>query len=144
MKRFNPTLVTSMTSRLTEGVMAGAVLLACSILHTSAYAEPVVTGPLSIDGSLVVLGPVTVDGSLTVAGDIHARGLITAARIDRISPDDPAIRRRQGDNKFHGPLTVHGPLIVHGDLEAQGPVTVGGPAAAVGALDAEGPITERR
>ncbi|KWI50640.1 hypothetical protein WT72_26225 [Burkholderia pseudomultivorans] len=144
MKRFNPTLVTSTTSRLAEGAIAAAVLLACSIPYTSAYAEPVVTGPLSIDGSLVVLGPVTVDGSLTVAGEIRAHGPVTAARVERISPDDHAIRRRQGDNKFHGPLTVHGPLIVHGDLEAQGPITVGGPAAAVGAVDAEGPITERR
>ncbi|WP_323748283.1 hypothetical protein [Burkholderia pseudomultivorans] len=144
MKRFNPTLVTSTTSRLAKSAIAAAVLLACSISCTSAYAEPIVTGPLSIDGSLVVLGPVTVDGSLTVAGEIRAHGPVTAARIERISPDDPAIRRRQGGNKFHGPLTVHGALIVHGDLEAQGPITVGGPAAAVGAVDAEGPITERR
>lgn len=144
MKRFNPTLVTSMTSTLAASVVAGAVLLTCSVFCAPAYAEPVVTGPLSIDGSLVVLGPVTVDGALTVAGEIHARGPVTAARIERISPDDPAVRRRHGDNTFHGPLTVHGPLIVYGDLEAQGPITVGGAAATVGAVDADGPITERR
>ncbi|MGU7779337.1 hypothetical protein [Burkholderia sp. PU8-34] len=135
---------TSMPSRLARGTVAGTVLLASSILFASAYAEPVVTGPLSIDGALVVVGPVTVDGSLTVAGDIYARGPITAAWIERIPPDDPAVRRHRGLNTFHGPLTVHGPLIVHGDLEAHGPITVGGPVGAVGRVDAEGPITERR
>ncbi|WP_232447980.1 hypothetical protein [Burkholderia ubonensis] len=144
MKFFNPTPGKSMSSRLAGSAMAGAVLLASSAFFTSGHAEPVVTGPLTVDGSLVVLGPVTVDGSLTVAGDISAGGPITAAWIERIPPDGPAIRRRRGENTFHGPLTVHGPLIVHGDLEAHGPITVGGPVGAVGTVDAEGPITERR
>ncbi|WP_230946262.1 hypothetical protein [Burkholderia cepacia] len=75
-----------MASGLVGSAVAGAVLLASSVFFTSGYAEPVVTGPLSVDGSLVVLGPVTVDGSLTVAGDISARGPITAAWIERIPP----------------------------------------------------------
>ncbi|MEM5331191.1 hypothetical protein VSR34_32095 [Paraburkholderia sp. JHI2823] len=144
MKRFIATLGKSMTSRLTQCTVAGAVLLACLVSFASAYAQPVVTGPLSINGSLVVLGPVTVDGSLTVAGDIYARGPITAAWIEHIPPDEPGVSMRWGENTFHGPLTVHGSLIVHGDLEAHGPITVGGPAGAVGRVNAEGPITERR
>lgn len=144
MKRFISRLGKSMTPRLARGTVAGAVLLVSSSFFASAYAQPVVTGPLSISGSLVVLGPVTVDGSLTVAGDIYARGPITAEWIERIPPGDPAVRRRWGERTFRGPLTVHGPLIVHGDLEAHGPITVGGPAGAVGRVDAEGPITERR
>ncbi|RQS63626.1 hypothetical protein DID96_29220 [Burkholderia sp. Bp8963] len=144
MKRFITRGGVGMASRLARDAAAGAVLLASFAFCASAVAQPVVTGPLIITGSLVVLGPVTVDGSLTVAGDIYARGPITAAWIERIPPDDPAVRRRRGENTFHGPLTVHGPLIVHGDLEAHGPITVGGPAGAVGRVDAEGPITERR
>lgn len=126
-----------------RGAVAGAILLVCSVLLTPVHAEPVGTGPLSITGSLVVLGPLTVDGSLTVAGDIDAHGPIVAARMERISADDPAVRRRQGENKFYGPLTVHGPLIVYGDLDVRGPITVGGSAGAVGRVQAEGPITER-
>ncbi|KVL47979.1 hypothetical protein WS99_20985 [Burkholderia territorii] len=140
MKRFELERGTSMAAR----AMAGSVLLASSVFFTSGHAEPIVTGPLSVDGSLVVLGPVTVDGSLTVAGNISARGPITATSIERIPPDDRAIRRRPGENTFHGPLTVHGPLIVHGDLEARGPITVGGEVGTVGTVGAEGPITERR
>ncbi|WP_257127464.1 hypothetical protein [Burkholderia sp. MSMB1078WGS] len=144
MKRFNLAPGKSMASRRAGSAMARAVLLASSVFFTSGHAEPVVTGPLSVDGSLVVLGPVTVDGSLTVAGDISVRGPITAATIERIPPDGHAIRRRQGENTFHGPLTVHGSLTVHGDLEAHGPISVGGAIGAVGTVDAEGPITERR
>ncbi|MFD1554830.1 hypothetical protein ACFSHT_04190 [Paraburkholderia silviterrae] len=144
MKRFIGRLGMSITSRLTRCTAAGAVLLASSVFFPSADAQPVTTGPLSITGSAVVRGPLTVDGSLTVAGDIYARGPITAAWIERIPPNDPAVRRRRGENTFDGPLTVHGPLIVHGDLEVDGPITVGGPAGAVGRVDAEGPITERR
>ncbi|KVM92038.1 hypothetical protein [Burkholderia diffusa] len=144
MKCFNMTPGTSMASRLAGSAFAASVLLASSVFFTSGHAEPVVMGPLSVDGSLVVLGPVTVDGSLTVAGDVFARGPITAASIERIPPDGHAIRRRQGENTFHGPLTVHGALTVHGDLEAHGPITVGGPVSTVGKVGAEGPITERR
>ncbi|KWE31569.1 hypothetical protein [Burkholderia territorii] len=140
MKRFELERGTSMAAR----AMVASVLLASSVFFTSGHAEPIVTGPLSVDGSLVVLGPVTVDGSLTVAGNISARGPITAASIERIPPDNRAIRRRPGENTFHGPLTVHGPLIVHGDLEARGPITVGGDVGTVGTVGAEGPITERR
>ena len=145
MKHFIARLGKRITPRLARGTVAGTVLLACvQFSLASAYAQPVDTGPLSINGSLVVLGPVTVDGSLTVAGDIYARGPITAAWIERIPPDDPAVRRRWEENTVRGPLTVHGPLIVHGDLEVHGPITVGGPAGAVGHVAAEGPITERR
>ncbi|TAL95030.1 MAG: hypothetical protein EPN73_14805 [Paraburkholderia sp.] len=144
MKRFIARPGMSITPRLTGGTAAGAVLLASSVFFPSAYAQPVTTGPLSITGSAVVRGPLTVDGSLTVAGDIYARGPVTAAWIERIPPNDPAVRRRRGENTFDGPLTVHGPLIVHGDLEVDGPITVGGPAGAVGRVDAEGPVTERR
>jgi cytoskeletal protein CcmA (bactofilin family) len=143
-KHFIARLGKNIAARLARGAVAGTVLLAGAVFFASAYAQPVDTGPLSIDGSLVVLGPVTVDGSLTVAGDIYARGPITAAWIERIPPDDPAVRRHWGERTFNGPLTVHGPLIVHGDLEAHGPITVGGPAGAVGRVGADGPITERR
>ena len=144
MKRFITRFGKRITPRQARGTVAGAVLLACSFAFASAYAQPVDTGPLTIDGSLVVLGPVTVEGSLTVAGDIYARGPITADWIERIPPEDPTVPRYRGKRKFHGPLTVHGPLIVHGDLEAHGPITVGGRAGAVGRVDAQGPITERR
>ncbi|WP_296651416.1 hypothetical protein [Paraburkholderia sp.] len=144
MKRFIARLGTSITPALMRGTAAGAVLLASSVFFASAFAQPVTTGPLSITGSAVVRGPLTVDGSLTVAGDIYARGPITADWIERIPFNDPAVRRRRGENLFDGPLTVHGPLIVHGDLEVDGPITVGGPAGAVGRVNAEGPITERR
>lgn len=144
MKRFIAMLGISFPRRVTRGTAAGAVLLVSSVFFPSAYAQPVTTGPLSITGSAVVRGPLTVDGSLTVAGDIYARGPITAAWIERIPANDPAVRRRRGESTFNGPLTVHGPLIVNGDLEVDGPITVGGPAGAVGRVDAEGPITERR
>ncbi|TAM02687.1 MAG: hypothetical protein EPN70_16265 [Paraburkholderia sp.] len=144
MKRFIARLGMSITPTLTRRTAAGMVLLVSSVLFPSAYAQPVTTGPLSITGSAVVRGPLTVDGSLTVAGDIYARGPITADWIERIPPNDPAVRRRWGENLFDGPLTVHGPLIVHGDLEVDGPITVGGPAGAVGRVNAEGPVTERR
>ncbi|HKT95164.1 MAG TPA: hypothetical protein VJS30_01340 [Paraburkholderia sp.] len=144
MKRFIARFEMSMTSKLTRGSAAGAVLLVSSIIFAPAYAEPVATGPLSTTGSLVVRGPLTVDGSLMVAGNIHAVGPIKAARIERISPEGPTIDRRAGENTFYGPLTVHGPLVVHGDLEARGPIDVGGPAGALGRVDAAGPITERR
>ena len=144
MRRFIARFEMSITSRLTQGSAAGAVLLVFSIVFAPAYAEPVATGPLSTTGSLVVRGPLTVDGSLMVAGDIHAVGPIKAARIERIAPEDPAIDRRAGENTFYGPLTVHGPLVVHGDLEARGPINVGGSAGAVGRVDAQGPIRERR
>lgn len=75
-----------MASRLAASAMACPVVLASFVFVASAHAEPVVTGPLNVDGSLVVLGPVTVDGSLTVAGDISARGPITAASIERHPP----------------------------------------------------------
>ncbi|WP_236654988.1 hypothetical protein [Burkholderia pyrrocinia] len=144
MKRFSARLGKGTASRRARGIEVAAVLLASSVCFMSAHAEPVDTGPLSINGALVVLGPLTVDGPLTVAGDIHARGPIVAARIERIPSDDPALRRREGKNMFYGPLTVHGALVVHGDLDARGPITVGGPAGAVGRVDADGPITERR
>ena len=131
-------------SKPTRRVAAGAALLASALFFAPAQAEHVATGPLSITGSLVVRGPLTVDGPLTVAGDIHAQGPIVAARIERVSPNDPAVDRRSGENTFYGPLTVHGPLIVHGDLEARGPIKVGGAAGAVGRVEAEGPITGRQ
>ncbi len=144
MNCFNPAPGKRMASSLARSAMVGSVVLASFIFVASAHAEPVVTGPLNVDGSLVVLGPVTVDGSLTVAGDISARGPITAASIERHPPDGQAIRKRGGNNTFHGPLMVHGPLTVYGDLEVRGPITVGGPLHAAGAVDAEGPVTERR
>ncbi|WP_261539836.1 hypothetical protein [Burkholderia multivorans] len=144
MKRFNPAPGRRMACRPAASAIASAVVLASFIAVASAHAEPVVTGPLNVDGSLVVLGPVTVDGSLTVAGDISARGPITAASIERNPADGHAIRKRGGNNTFHGPLAVHGPLTVYGDLEVRGPIAVGGPLHAAGAVDAEGPVTQRR
>ncbi|WP_235442687.1 hypothetical protein [Caballeronia mineralivorans] len=80
--------------------MAGAVLLASFGFFAPAHAEPLVTGPLSINGSLAVLGLVAIDDSLMVPGDIHARGPITAIWIERILPDDCAVRRRWGITRF--------------------------------------------
>jgi hypothetical protein len=142
-KRCAMGLAKRITSRVAQGIAAGTVLLASSVLFMPAYAEPVATGPLSITGSLVVRGPLTVDGALTVAGDIHASGPITAASIAQMPSGDPAVQRREGGNTFYGPLTVHGPLIVYGDLDTQGPINVGGAVSAVGAVHAAGPISER-
>jgi phage baseplate assembly protein gpV len=143
-EHFNARLAKSDALRLARRAAIGAVLAACSVAFTSASAQPVDTGPLTINGSLVVEGPVTVDGSLTVAGDVYARGPITAAWIERIPPDGRAVRRGWGEHRIRGPLTVHGPLVVQGDLEAHGPITADGPVGAVGHVGADGPITERR
>ncbi|AOI62454.1 hypothetical protein WS51_02040 [Burkholderia territorii] len=94
MKRFELERGTSMAAR----AMAGSLLLASSVFFTSGHAEPIVTGPLSVDGSLVVLGPVTVDGSLTVAGNISARGPITVGgdvgTVGTVGAEGPITQRR--------------------------------------------------
>jgi hypothetical protein len=84
--------------------VAGAVLLASFGFFAPAYAEPLVTGPLGINGSLAVLGLAAIDDSLMVPGDIHARGSITA------------ICKRMAD---HGWL----PSCAVGRVDAQGPMT---------------------
>jgi hypothetical protein len=105
--------------------VAGAVLLASFGFFAPAYAGPLVTGPLSINGSLAVLGLVAIDDSLMVPGDIHARGPITAIWIERILADDSAVRRRWGITRFRAadrarrsgnawPITVGCPAVPSG------------------------------
>ena len=88
MKRSMTRLGQGVASRLAQGMAAGAVMLAAAAFLASAYAQPVVTGPLSINGrssSRAGDRRWLADGG----GDIYARGPITAAWIERILAANP-------------------------------------------------------